>query len=240
MSVDVLPSASASSFSIGTVVQKTFAVFGGAFVPLIVLLGILELPQFLVTLLGAGPAVIGIVSIVEVVLGLIGQGIIVYGVCRALQGHGFDLASSSNVALRRIGALVGLALVVGLATGLATMLFVIPGIIVALMFFVAVPVCLMENRGVLDSMSRSRELTKGYRWSLFGILVLFALMVIGGSLIIGYALGALAGTIGAAVAGFVVQVVVGAFQGTLVAVLYSELRKAKEGVSIDQIVDVFS
>ncbi len=45
------------------------------------------------------------------------------------------------------------------------------------MLYVAVPVCVIEKQGVIASLSRSRALTKGYRWQIFGLFLL--VMVIG-------------------------------------------------------------
>lgn len=67
--------------------------------------------------------------------------------------------------------LLGLTIVVGILVSIGLVLFIIPGIILALIWFVAVPVLIIEDKGVFDSMSRSGELTKGNRWRIFGLML---------------------------------------------------------------------
>jgi len=47
-----------------------------------------------------------------------------------------------------------------------------PGLIVFTMWFVATPACVVERLGPFRSMGRSRQLTKGHRWKIFGTIVL--------------------------------------------------------------------
>lgn len=68
--------------------------------------------------------------------------------------------------------LLGLSIVVGILVFIGLIFFIIPGIILALMWFVAVPVMIIEDKGVFDSMSRSGELTKSNRWRLLGLIIL--------------------------------------------------------------------
>ncbi len=44
----------------------------------------------------------------------------------------------------------------------------VPGFILLIMWFVAIPVCVVEQRGSWASMQRSAELTKGHRWKISG------------------------------------------------------------------------
>jgi len=79
---------------------------------------------------------------------------------------------------------IGLSLVVGIAVGFACILLLVPGILLALMWAVAVPAKVLEDKGVFDSMSRSSELTQGSRGRIFLIgLMIFALGLGVGSLL---------------------------------------------------------
>jgi hypothetical protein len=71
---------------------------------------------------------------------------------------------------------IGLSLVVGMAVGLGFILLIVPGVFLALMWALAVPVKVLEDKGVFDAMSRSSELTQGSRGRIFLIgLLIFAL-----------------------------------------------------------------
>lgn len=74
---------------------------------------------------------------------------------------------------------VGSAILAGILAGLATLagfvLLIIPGIIVYLALSLIYPVIIAEDSGGAESLGRSWELTKGYRWKIFvAVLVSFA------------------------------------------------------------------
>jgi len=61
---------------------------------------------------------------------------------------------------------------------------IVPGIILSIMFTLAFPVLLIENRGVFDSMGRSRELV-GHRWlkTFAAFLVLMIIVAIASAIV---------------------------------------------------------
>lgn len=88
------------------------------------------------------------------------------------------------------------------ASSLRAMLaLIVPGIILWLGWSMSVPVLIQERRGVFGSMSRSRALTKGNRWSLFGlflILVIIAMVIQWGILLVFVLFGGILAQLGAA------------------------------------------
>ena len=122
---------------------------------------------------------------------------------------------------------------------LAGLVLVIPAFIVMAMLYVAMPACVVERLGPIKSTGRSAQLTKGYRWRVFGLL--FVIIVVG-AIIQGLLAGLVSAMAGRVVAQLVVLVwnaVFGAFNATVVVVAYRDLRVAKEGVDTDQIASVF-
>jgi len=119
------------------------------------------------------------------------------------------------------------------------MLVVVPGLILATMWYLAVPVCVVENLGVFASMKRSAALTKGHRWKVFGLLVLVGL----GSAIFAMAVSAIAklllGRIALVILQYLVQALVAVFGALLVVVVYRDLRAARDGIDTEQIAAVF-
>ncbi len=78
-----------------------------------------------------------------------------------------------------------MSVVVGIIVVLGFIALVVPGIILAIMFSLAFPVLLIENKGVLDSMRRSRELV-GHRWlKTFGVYLILGIIVAVASFIVG-------------------------------------------------------
>jgi len=129
----------------------------------------------------------------------------------------------------RLGALLGVAIVAGLIVGIGLILLVIPGIIAATGLAVAVPACIVEGKGVGDSLSRSWNLVKGHFWHTLGAIFLAGLI----AAIVSGILGAIGGSgwflswIMTAIA----QVITAPFVGLVGAVLYVDLRARSEMVT---------
>jgi hypothetical protein len=79
----------------------------------------------------------------------------------------------------QIAGVIGLSMLVGLAVGVGVLFLIVPGVILALMWSLAVPVKILENKGATDSMSRSSDLTKGDWGRIFVIWFLFIVLNIG-------------------------------------------------------------
>jgi hypothetical protein len=123
-----------------------------------------------------------------------------------------------------------LQIVVGILVGIGLLLFIIPGVILALMWSVSMPALVVEDKGVFDSMSRSSELTKHNRMRILGVvLVVLAIYVV---IVI---LGALL-TAAIPVVGIIALIVIGVlaypYVAIISAVLYYRLRELKEGVVV--------
>jgi hypothetical protein len=136
-----------------------------------------------------------------------------------------------------VGWLIGLVLVL------------IPAAIWVLSISVAVPVVVQERAGVFGAISRSRILTKGSRWSIFGLFLIIGLaamliqMVF--SLVFGFAVASTGGVSGmgiivGAIVSSLVSTVFSTVLSVAVAVAYVELRQVKEGTSVDELAEIFS
>jgi hypothetical protein len=228
--------AAAGTFRIADVFSKALAIYGRRFGPFIVLTVIAQVPQYLTA--GSFGAVRAVSLLVSTVCSSIASGAIIYGVVQELRGRAFSIADSIQIALHRFLPMVGVAICTSILIGLATILLIFPGMMVACAYYVSMPACVAERTGVFESMSRSAYLTKGYRWQVFGM---FLLILVGG-LVLGMIVGlvfALTGRIGPQIAFIACTAIVGAFNGVIHGVFYYQLRVAKEGVDIDKIASVF-
>jgi len=70
-----------------------------------------------------------------------------------------------------------LCVIVSILTMIGFVFPVVPGIVVSLMLFVAMPILLDERAG-LRSIPRSMNLTRDYRWSLLGLSILISLITL--------------------------------------------------------------
>ena len=205
---------------------------------------------------------------VIIVFSLLAQAVILHAAFLKMRNQPANMFESLKVGLRRFFPLLLLGIVMGIlmvlvfaALGMAgaavvgisgytistiigvTILAAVLGIatmaILYTMWFVAVAACVVERRGPFGSMGRSRQLTKGYRWRIFGlVLLLFAVSFVASALI-ELVLRPVAGTIPTFIVTVVWTAILGAYYAVSVAVSYHDLRVAKEGVDIEQIVAVF-
>lgn len=120
----------------------------------------------------------------------------------------------------------GLLAAIGIAVGL--ILLIVPGLVLMTWWAVIIPTIVLENRSAGESFTRSRELVRGYGWSVFGVIVLVILLLIGFQIVLGLILTPLADWLQS----FVSQIVSGTLTAPFIAVvltlLYLRLRAAKE------------
>lgn len=79
---------------------------------------------------------------------------------------------------------IGVSMLVGLGVGAGLIALIVPGVLLALMWSLSIPVKVLENKGVTDAMSRSSDLTKGDRGRIFVVWLLFIVLSIGISILI--------------------------------------------------------
>jgi hypothetical protein len=241
------PAATGAPFRVGVVLSKTFSVFGSrlgsflllALVPLLPVLAVILLPLAgpqKAPAVASAPGLGGLGGVLYFVLGIVAQATTLYGAFQQMGGKPFSIAESLGVGLRRALPVLGVALLTGLFTGLAFILLVVPGIIVLCVLYVAVPICVIEKLGVTASIDRSAKLTKGYRWQIFGLVALVGII----SFIVQITLFLLGpGQLWDQILTFGWLVIATSFGAVLVAVVYHDLRVAKEGMDIDNIANVF-
>lgn len=251
-------------FELGRVMQRTFKVIGDNF-PMFAVSAMLLvcLPVFAASVVGflyPETWVVGLSYVVGVLLAAIGgyilQGLVVYGAISRLNGRRVGADEAINVGARMALPLLGLAILQSLGIALGLILLIVPGLMLATAWSVAAPALVMEKRGVSASFQRSRDLTRGHRWRIFGLLVIyFILASIISVAVQGLAVAAgvkplksgmisatQAATPGALVASFInaltnaAQYVISAAGA---AAIYFELRTGKEGVAPDQLASVF-
>ncbi|UCI06027.1 hypothetical protein [Mesorhizobium sp. B1-1-8] len=180
-----------------------------------------------------------IAGLVAFVFALLLQAALMRATIEDLNGKQPSFGDCIQIAIRFLLPTLAIGLLVGIGAGIGLMLLIVPGIILWLGWSMAVPVLIQERLGVFGSMSRSRALTKGSRWSLFGlflIIVIIAMIIQWGMLLVLVLFGGIIAEVGAAL----VQTVVSMVLSVATAVSYVELRQAKEGASIDQLAEIFS
>jgi Membrane domain of glycerophosphoryl diester phosphodiesterase len=106
----------------------------------------------------------------------ISQGATVMAVSKVHLDHPAGVAESLASIKGRIVDLSLITIGVGIGIGIGFVLLIIPGIILSLMWALTIPVAVLEDKGLRDSVSRSAELTKGNRGRVFVIYALFLIL----------------------------------------------------------------
>jgi hypothetical protein len=227
-------------FRIGGVLNRAWSVLSRNFLTFFLVTVIASLPDLLFTKPGQNQGLIFVGAFVSDMLRRLSQAMLVYGAFQEMRGKPVSLVESLQVGFRRIVPVVGLAISAAILTGLGFVLLIVPGLIVAMMLFVATPVCVVEQLGPFSSMDRSAQLSKGHRWKIFGLLLLMALpFVIVEVLVAAMAEIVDAGDVLAAISKLIWDATWEAFYAILVIATYHDLRVAKEGVDTEQIAAVF-
>jgi hypothetical protein len=165
-------------FTIGNAIRDGFKIWGRNFIPFTILGALVYLPvaiwvwtsfhagMDLDEAMGMALAVGGFAIILNIFI----SGVLTYGVVMELRGQHASMGSCIAMGLRRFLPALGVSFLSVLAIGGATLLLIIPGIIVYCMLYVAVQASVMERPGLLGALRRSRELTAGNKMNIFGLL----------------------------------------------------------------------
>lgn len=250
----------APRFEMGRVTKRTFSVIGSNIVTLSVLSPLAGIPYLAVAWnsaqleqdLGAtefdwNALLLLVLSWLGYMIGMsIQQASITHATVTYLNGRPASVADCLATGFSSVVQLILIAVLLFLALVPSFMLLVIPGIMLAMMWFVAVPACVVERTGVLGSFGRSRELTSGYRWPIFWLYVLFVVVMV----LVAIVAGAVIGISVFAVSGAVTSsaqiaietigtTISSAIISTLIASIYYELRQIKEGIGPEALASVF-
>jgi hypothetical protein len=196
-------------------------------------------------------AIIGagfISGVVGLVVSALVQGAITRATVTAIEGRRATFGESLSTALRVLLPLIGLSILLAIGIMIGFVLLIVPGIILLLMWAVAVPSLVIERGGVFAAFARSAELTRGAKWRILGLFLLLAVAYWLLSLvarIVGLGLySPTAASNGFTIANIIGGVVVGTLfnmiWGTVQPSLYIELRQWKEGGSIENLEQIFA
>lgn len=97
----------------------------------------------------------------------------IYGAIETAEGRRADLGDCVRTGVAKALPVLGLTVLWMLGVWVGFMLLVVPGLILMTMWSVALPVLVAGEATVMGSFGRSRALTKGARWKILGLLVLF-------------------------------------------------------------------
>ncbi len=242
-------------FRLGAVIGRSFSVLRNNIVPFGLLYLAVNAPSSIYALTLAGSAHpdrnpgVRLLGLAEAFLGLIVAAAVTYATVQELRGRHVSFAEFFGRGLAQGGAAIRVAILAGILLVLGLIVLIVPGLVLYTMWWVIIPVAVIERPGAVASLERSAALTQGNRWRIFALIVGFLLCVFVVALLLGLAIGV---GVGLLAGGDVVlssrlltivmwlwSALFMAAQAVLTAVGYYHLRVAKEGIGIDDIAAVF-
>lgn len=267
---DVTTAQDYRKLSVGRVFGRSFTALRANPVPTLALGFVgMALPQILLQqlLLGSGLATgdrtllygtVGVAGLLIAVLWLVASGGIVQAVIAHDRNVPATIGQMVQVGLRRCLPLLAVYLLYLIGVWIGAIFLIVPGVMLGIMWAVAMPAVVAEHTGVIGAFGRSRALTKGARWEVFGILLLAFVLYMLGSVLVGIA--SVAGSVGSgsfaamfdetttttspslltALFEAVVSALLIVWITSLGASLFVELRHWKDGPTADRLGDIFA
>jgi flagellar biosynthesis protein FlhB len=185
--------------------------------------------------------------LITIIVSSFAQAAITRATVSASEGRKASLGQCLATAFAVFVPLIAMAILSGIAIAIGICLLIVPGVILFLMWSVASPTLVIERPGIIGALQRSAELTKGSRWKILGMFLVFLIAYWVLSLIVGavgltmYNPGSFTGlTASNLIGSIVLGTVLNAAAGTMWPSLYVELRQIKEGGSLENLHEVFA
>lgn len=189
--------------------------------------------------------IFGIGFLVSIISNAVLQGALVFGTVRDLNGRKPTFGECLATGLRNFLPVILLSILMALALMVGFLLLIVPGVMMLVAWCVVAPALVSEQTGVMAAFGRSAELTRGNRWRIFGLLLLFLVLTwIVGILLSPLSLAAMAagpqGLAASQMIGNTVSGIINALIGaTGASVIYVELKRLKEGLAPDALAALF-
>jgi hypothetical protein len=177
------------------------------------------------------------------------QATISYGVVTDLNGRRPTTNECMSAGFRVFVPVVIIGFLLSWGTTIGLILLLVPGCILAAVGIVALTTEVVERPGVLNALLRSRDLTRGSRWAIFSLMVVFMIAIgIVQAAVTQVTIGIAAGTPGYLAAATrmpnllasdIVGMLTIAVASAGAASIYYELRTIKEGAAPSALAAVF-
>jgi hypothetical protein len=171
-----------------------------------------------------------IVAVISIVAWMVLTGAITRAAAGTFLARDLRVDETYRYALSRLGSILLVAILVGLAVAGGFLLLVVPGFIVLTRLSTAVPALVLEDRRGRDALRRSWDLVKGFSWPVFGAIIVSALLTGLFSSLLTAPFGE--NEVGYAIGQTIAAVLTTPYTALVGILIYFSLRVRKEGYGI--------
>jgi ABC-type multidrug transport system fused ATPase/permease subunit len=224
--------------SVGGILSESWGLytkfFKRFFVIAVIVYLIVDLLNALVaTFVGHGVGISILLALLTTAVSLVGtfwlQGALVFAVDDVRDGR---IDTTVGQVFERVRPYLGTLILAGILAGLGIavglVLLIVPGLILLTWWCLIVPVIVLEGKSVGESFSRSRELVRGHAWTVFGVVVVTAILSAIASGIIQAIFSFLGSFLRYWLGGAIANAVVGPFLAIALTLMYFTLRGLAE------------
>ena len=172
-----------------------------------------------------------VTAVISVVIWAVLQAAILRAAAQATIGDPVDPEESYRFGFKRLGSVILVSILVGLAVAVGFLLLIVGAIIFGVFLSVSVPVLIVENRRGTEAMSRSWNLVRGHFWHALGVILVAGILT-------GVISGIIGGIGGSAwivrwIFTAIAQILTAPFSALVSVLLYLDLRARSEALSAD-------
>jgi len=236
-----------TKFHLDKVLEHSIKVYSEKFAQFLGISVLINLPMYLISigLFDIGDAGtymslewIGAITLLNLIFAGVLTSAIIKMSYAAINNEQVSLGSSLAVSIKYFIPLFVAIICVTILTMLGTVALIVPGLILMTMYYFTIPAVVMENVSPFAAMSRSSQLTDGYRWHIFGLIIIVGL-------INGFITQVLAGVFMKSNPAiyfnllFIFLVIYTPFISIVQTVAYYHMRVIKENIDIDDLFQSF-
>jgi hypothetical protein len=165
--------AAGGEFAIGNVLRNAFAAPGANFITFVALIALACMPERILyhTIWHESLAMNALLRFTLMMSGFLLQLAVIRLALDAFAGRQASFGACIAQALRSFFPILGIGFVAALPVAGAFLLLLVPGVMLAMAWSLAVPVRIAEGAGIIACLKRSAELTRGHRWKILAVFL---------------------------------------------------------------------
>lgn len=163
--------------------------------------------QWFYSFLAALIAALALTFILSWIVSTIAEGVIIKCASDILERGDARIRESFNFTISRLPSLLAAGIITGILIALGLICFILPGVILGVMFSLVVPVIIVERMGALESLARSRRLVSKRWGKTFILLLLISITILIASWIVDVIISPFSSALSSIISGVIIALI---------------------------------